>query len=91
MTIGCYRASIVVLFNYYDFTMPNRKLELTFKYLTASQARQRLGLSRFQLDIRLKRGVFPSPTFTDVTGVRYFDESWVSIAQSILEASKQAN
>lgn len=69
--------------------MPNRKLELTFKYLTASQVREKLGLSRFQFDMRLKRGIFPSPTFTDVTGVRYFDESWVGIAQAILETSRQ--
>jgi len=69
--------------------MPNRKLELTLKYLTAPQVRKRLGLSRFQFDIRLKRGIFPRPTFTDVTGVRYFDESWVSVAQSILNASIQ--
>ncbi len=67
--------------------MPNRKLELTLKYLTAPQAGRRLGLSRFQFDIRLKRGVFPRPTFTDETGVRYFDDSWVSVAQSILDAS----
>ena len=69
--------------------MANRKLELTYKYLVASQVRERLGLSRFQLDIRLKRGIFPSPTFTDVTGVRYFDENWVRIARSIMEASRQ--
>jgi len=69
--------------------MPNRKLELTLKYLTAPQAGKRLGLSRFQFDMRLKRGIFPRPTFTDVTGVRYFDESWVRVAQSILDASIQ--
>ena len=69
--------------------MPNRKIELTYKYRVASQVRERLGLSRFQLDIRLKRGIFPSPTFTDVTGVRYFDENWVRIARSIMEASGQ--
>ncbi len=69
--------------------MPNRKLELTLKYLTAPQTGKRLGLSRFQFDMRLKRGIFPRPTFTDVTGVRYFDESWVSVAQSILDAAIQ--
>jgi len=69
--------------------MPNRKLELTLKYLTAPQAGKRLGLSRFQFDMRLKRGIFPRPTFTDVTGVRYFDQSWVSVAKSILGASRQ--
>ena len=69
--------------------MPNRKLELSLKYLTASQVRKRLGLSRFQFDVRLKRGILPRSTFTDVTGVRYFDESWVRIAQSILDSSIQ--
>jgi len=40
------------------------------------------------LDIRIERGIFPKPTFVDDTGiqyVRYFDESWVSIAQAILK------
>ena len=64
--------------------MANRKLEFTLKYLTSSQVRGRLGLSRFQFDIRLKRGIFPKPTFTDVTGVRYFDEDWIKVARSIL-------
>jgi len=64
--------------------MANRKLEFTLKYLTSSQVRGRLGLSRFQFDIRLKRGIFPKPTFTDVTGVRYFDEHWIKVARSIL-------
>jgi len=64
--------------------MANRKLELALKYRTASQVRQRLGLSRFQFDIRVKRGIFPRPTFTDVTGVRYFDEDWIKVARSIL-------
>ena len=67
--------------------MPNRKLELTFKYLTASQARERLGLSRFQFDLRIQRGIFPEPTHTDVTGVRYFDEDWVRKVQAILKSA----
>ena len=67
--------------------MANRKLELALKYLTAPQVRKRLGLSRFQFDLRIERGLFPKPTFTDVTGVRYFDEKWVGIAQTILETS----
>jgi len=67
--------------------MPNRKLELTLKYLTASQVRQRLGLSRFQFDIRIDRGIFPRPTFVDTTGVRYFDENWIRIAQAIIESA----
>ena len=67
--------------------MPNPKLELAFKYLTAPQARKRLGLSRFQFDIRIERGILPEPTYVDEndTKVRYFDENWVRIAQAILD------
>ncbi len=68
--------------------MPTPKLKLALKYLTAPQARKRLGLSRFQFDHRVELGVFPKPTLVDETGiqcVRYFDESWVKIAQAILD------
>jgi len=64
--------------------MPTPKLELASKYLTAPQARKRLGLSRFQLDLRIDRGIFPKPTLID-SGVRYFDEQWVRNAQAILD------
>jgi len=73
--------------------MPTPKLELAHKYLTAPQVRKTLGLSRFQLDIRIERGIFPKPTFVDETGiqcVRYFDENWVKIAQAILENAVNA-
>ena len=52
---------------------------------TSSEAHKRLGLSRFQLNLRIERGVFPQPTFIDSTRVRYFDESWVRIAQLIMD------
>ena len=71
--------------------MPNPKLELGFKYLTAPQVRKRLGLSRFQLDIRIERGILPQPTYVDETAVRYFDENWVRIAQAILENVAQGD
>ena len=71
--------------------MPNPKLELGFKYLTAPQVRKRLGLSRFQLDIRIERGILPQPTYVDETAVRYFDENWVRIAQAILENVTQGD
>ena len=77
--------------------MPEPKLELAFKYLTATQARKRLGLSRYQFDIRVERGIFPRPTYVDTVRrgnitlhVRYFDENWVSIARQILEHSPNA-
>ena len=69
--------------------MPTPKLELAAKYLTAPQVRERLGLSRHQFDTRLKRGFFPRPTHIDKTGVRYFDENWVRIAQAILDNAGQ--
>ena len=74
--------------------MPNPKLELGLKYLTAPQVRKRLGLSRFQLDIRIERGILPQPTYVDETSsppVRYFDENWVRIAQAILENVTQGD
>jgi len=64
-------------------------LELTFKYFTASQARKRLGLSRYQFDVRLNRGILPQPTFVDVTRVRYFDEQWLRTAIAILDNAVQ--
>ncbi len=69
--------------------MPRRRIELAYKYLTAPQVREKLGLSRFQLDIRIDRGVLPQPTFVDTTGVRYFDEQWLRTAKAILENAMQ--
>ena len=74
--------------------MPEPKLELAIKYLTATQARKRLGLSRYRFDIRVERSIFPRPTYVDTVKrgdvtlhVRYFDENWVRIAQAILDSS----
>lgn len=64
--------------------MAKSKIELALKYLTAPRARERLGLSRFQFDLRIQRGVLPKPTFIDATGVRYFDEAWLRTARAIL-------
>jgi len=64
--------------------MPTPKLELAHKYLTAPEVRRQLHLSRFQLDIRIGRGILPQPTFIDSTGVRYFDKEWVRAAKAIL-------
>ena len=69
--------------------MPTPKLELAAKYLTSNQARKRLELSLFQFNLRIERGIFPRPTYVDDTGiqsVRYFDESWVKLAQTILDS-----
>ena len=71
--------------------MANRKLELALKYLTAPQVYKRLGLSRFQLDIRIQRSIFPQPTFVNGSGVRYFDENWVRAAQHILDNALGSN
>ncbi|GAH66076.1 unnamed protein product [marine sediment metagenome] len=74
--------------------MPTPKLELAAKYLTSNQARKRLDLSLFQLNLRIERGIFPRPTYVDETGiqsVRYFDENWVRIAQAILDNAVKEN
>ncbi len=78
--------------------MPNPKLELGFKYLTPPQARKRLGLSRFQFDLRIERGILPQPTYVDtvkvggvIQNVRYFDENWIRLAQAILENAEQGD
>ncbi len=65
--------------------MANCKIELSAKYYTAPQVQKMLGLSRFQLTLRIDKGIFPSPTVIDSdTGVRYFDEHWVRIARAVL-------
>lgn len=62
--------------------MPEPKLELAFKYLTATQARKRLGLSRCQFDHRFELGIFAKPTQVDTVirgtvtlKVRHFHEN----------------
>ena len=70
--------------------MPNRKLALAYRYFTAPQVSKKLGLSLFQLKLRIKHQVLPSPTFIDPdTGVRYFDEQWLRTATAILDNSAQ--
>ena len=64
--------------------MPTPKLELAQRYLTAPEVRVQLGLSRFQLDIRIERNILPDPTLIDDSGVRYFDERWLRVAKAIL-------
>jgi len=74
--------------------MPTPKLELAAKYLTTAKVCKRLGLSFFQLNLRIERGIFPRPTYIDNAGiqsVRYFDESWVKIAQAILDNAVQGD
>ena len=66
--------------------MPTPKLELSAKYMTAPQVRGKLGLSRYQLDIRIERGILPQPTFVDTAGVRYFDEHWLRVVRAILQS-----
>jgi predicted DNA-binding transcriptional regulator AlpA len=67
--------------------MPKPRIEFTYKYLTSPQVCRVLGYGRAQLDERLKRGIFPEPTFVAPSGVRYFDQSWV---KSVLEIIKNA-
>jgi len=65
--------------------MPVPRLEHSFKYLTAPEVRKELGLSRFQFDIRIERGILPQPVHIDENGIRFFDENWLRMARAILE------
>lgn len=72
--------------------MPEPKKELADKYLTATEAREKLAISRWDFDTRIDRGMLPAPTFIDTVmrgnvelKVRYFDENWVKIAKAILD------
>ena len=66
--------------------MPTPRLEFSSKYITATQVRRKLGLSRYQLNLRIERGILPQPTFVDATGVRYFDEHWLRTGEAILQS-----
>jgi len=71
--------------------MVKPRVELAFQYLTAPQVRKQLGLTRFELDLRIKRGILPRPTYTDPkTNIRYFDQNWLKAAQLILANSIRA-
>ncbi len=72
--------------------MPEPKKELADKYFTATEAREKLGLSRWDFDTQIERGMLPAPTYTDTVmrgsvelKVRYFDENWLRIAKAILD------
>ena len=72
--------------------MPEPKKELADKYLTATEVRIELGLSRWDFDTRIARGMLPAPTFLDTVmrgsvglKVRYFDEHWLRVARAILD------
>ncbi len=72
--------------------MPEPKKELANKYLTATEAREKLGLSRWDFDTRIERGMLPTPTLIDTVKhgeeehkVRYFDENWLTVARAILD------
>ena len=65
--------------------MPTPKLELSAKYMTAPEVRHKLGLSRYQLDIRIERGILPGPTLV-TDGIRYFDERWLRIVKAVLQS-----
>jgi predicted DNA-binding transcriptional regulator AlpA len=65
--------------------MPKPRIEFTYKYLTSPQVCRKLHIGRAQLDERLKRGIFPQPTITAPSGVRYFDENWIKVVQEIIK------
>lgn len=70
--------------------MANPKLELGIKYFTAPEIQKKLGLSRWQLTVRIERGILPRPSYVDeTTGVRYFDHDWLRAAEIMLNPKKE--
>jgi hypothetical protein len=70
--------------------VPQPKLELGIKYFTAPEIQRKLNLSRWQLTVRIERGILPRPTYVDVaTGIRYFDHDWLRAAEIMLKMKKE--
>jgi len=66
--------------------MPTPIIELVTAYpYTATDVQKELGFSRFQLDLRIERGVLPKPTFIDKNNVRYFSDGWLTLAKQTLQ------
>ena len=64
--------------------MPRSKLELSTKYYTPAQVGKELGLSRYKVIFRIKRGILPEPTLVE-NGTRYFDTAWIKEAREMME------
>ena len=70
--------------------MGKPKIAERYKYFTSTEVSKKLGISRDQLRVRLRGGVFPAPTMVNEHGVRFFDENWLRIAQATQENSYEA-
>lgn len=67
--------------------MAGPRISERYKYLTVSQAAERLGVHPAKLRRRLKDGIFPPPTYINDYGLSFFDEAWLKKTQAILENS----
>ena len=67
--------------------MPGPRIDELYRYKTLPQTAGRLGLHPAKLRRRLKAGVFPTPTYINKYGLKFFDEEWIKQAKVILEKS----
>ena len=70
--------------------MAGPRISELYKYMTLPQAAQRLGIHPAKLRRRLKDGIFPTPTFVNEYGLKFFDEEWLKNVQDILANSFEA-
>ena len=64
--------------------MAGPRIAERYRYVTLPQAAKRLGIHQAKLRRRLKDGIFPAPTFVNKHGLNFFDEDWLTEAQTIL-------
>jgi hypothetical protein len=55
--------------------------------MTLPQAANQLGIHPAKFRRRLRDGIFPSPSFVNEYGLKFFDEDWLNRAQEILANS----
>jgi len=64
--------------------MAGPRIAERYKYMTLPQAAKCLGMHPAKLRRRLKDGIFPSPTYVNEYGLKFFDEQWLKQARAIL-------
>ncbi len=70
--------------------MAGPRISELYKYMTLPQAAKRLGIHPAKLRRRIRDGIFPSPSFVNEYGLKFFDEEWVMKARDIITNSFEA-
>ena len=67
--------------------MAGPRISERYKYMTVPQAANHLGIHPAKLRRRLRDGIFPSPTYINEHGLKFFNEAWLRKAKAIIEDS----